>query len=138
MSDMIETVREKAHSKGFKDGVIAERLQTIGLLQRIGASADLEGALHAEHEKLLALQAREAAALAATDVNARRVFSSTDEQLAFFERINTPGGAAPSGALDNGDLVAAAMGLTMPEKPTPATTSGDDADRVAPALFGAA
>jgi hypothetical protein len=142
MSDMIETVRERAHSKGFKEGVNSERLQTINLLGRIAQAPDVEAALHAEHEKLSALQAREVAALAATDVNARRVFSSPDEQLAFFERINTPGGSAPSGAVDNEALVAAAMGLTMPEKPVPTDTPPsaanaqpiDDQDKVARAL----
>jgi len=143
MTDIIETTRERALAKGFKEGVISERLQTLGLLGRIAAAPNVELALHEEHEKLLALQAREVATLAAADVNARRVFSSTDEQLAFFERINTPGGAAPSGALDNGDLVARAMGLgpsapaphsAAPAPRAPVGTESDNIDKVAAAM----
>jgi hypothetical protein len=141
MSDMIETVREKAHSRGFKEGVNSERLQTINLLARIAQAPDVEAALHAEHEKLSALQGREVAALAATDVNARRVANDAEEQYALISRVSD-GGSAPSGALDNGDLVAAAMGLkaTPPAAAPPpgathdASQPQDDMAKVAAAM----
>jgi hypothetical protein len=54
-----EVFKEKYRAEGFLDGVLSERLQTLNLLGRIAEAPDVEGAVVAEHERLLALQAKQ-------------------------------------------------------------------------------
>jgi len=127
-----EQFREKHRTEGFREGVIAERLQTLNTLQRIADAPDIEVALMAEHTRLEQLQARELAAPTMTALEAR----------AFSQVLAAASGhQAP---LDNGDLVAAALGLGMPAQSTTASPARsndarqsqpvDNVDKVAAAL----
>jgi len=59
----IELLREKYRAEGFVQGVLAERVQAINSLGRIAAAKDIEGAVHEERDRLMKLQAKEAAAV---------------------------------------------------------------------------
>ncbi|MEO7037660.1 MAG: hypothetical protein ABI548_27125 [Polyangiaceae bacterium] len=81
MSELSEKLREKCRSEGYRDGAIAERLQTIKLLQRIADSDDVDGALSEELDRLMTLQAAEMAdgaqGKAGSQVNQAKEFAAT-------------------------------------------------------------
>lgn len=146
MADMIETVREKARTKGFKEGVLAERLQTINLLSRIGAAPNVEAAVMAEHGRLEALQAAEVSAMHSRPSGGGVDDAAFEAQYAMISRLSGRAGSAPAGSnqlLDDGDKVAAAMGLppagsSEPSSPPAQRQAGsqpvDDMDKVAAAM----
>lgn len=59
MNELSEKLREKYRAEGYREGVIAERLQTINLLRVIADSDDVDYALSVESDKLMSIQARE-------------------------------------------------------------------------------
>jgi len=64
MDEPTEAFREKYRAEGYTDGVIAERKQTLSLLQSITDSDDPEGAAQHALQRVTDIQAREASARA--------------------------------------------------------------------------
>jgi hypothetical protein len=109
----LTALREKHEAQGYTDGVLAERLVTINLLQNIADAPDVEAAVHAARERLVTLQAKEASARA-QQRNGKPGTGATASAEATAERhINQALGASPVGEPDIGDLVADAVELRV-------------------------
>lgn len=106
-----ETFRDKYRDEGFADGALTERKQHIYALERIAAAPDIEAAVHAEHSRLMDLQAREA-----TLVAQRRGATALPGQ--------PPNGlGVSSGPKDLGDLFAESLPPARPRASSSAAVS---------------